>query len=83
MGLSSTYRAAVSRNGSSSMNGTIRSLLPVRAPALPEAEHARVTAVDLADRPCQAIGRLRNRDQVDMIGHQAIRPDLDRVGATP
>jgi hypothetical protein len=26
---------------------------------------------------------LRNRDQMDMIGHQAVRPDLDLVSAAP
>jgi hypothetical protein len=38
---------------------------------------------DLADRPFQSIGGLRNRGQMDMIGHQAARPDLDLVSAAP
>ncbi len=31
----------------------------------------------------QAIGRLRNGDQMNMIRDQAIRPDLDLLGAAP
>ena len=53
------------------------------APSLAKVDHARVTTVHFADRPSQAIGRLRHRDQVDMIGHQAVRPDLDLVSAAP
>ena len=39
--------------------------------------------MDLADRLFQSVGRLRNRDQMDVIGHQAVRPDLDLVSAAP
>jgi hypothetical protein len=53
------------------------------APALAAVDHASVTAVDLSDRPSESISRLRHRDQMDMIWHQAIRPDLDPVSAAP
>ena len=33
-----------------------------------------VAAMGLADRPAQAIGLLRNQDQMDVVGHQAIGP---------
>ena len=52
-------------------------------PSLTEVVHAGVTAMDLTDRPIQSIGRLRDRDQMDMIGLQAVRPDLDVVQAAP
>jgi len=48
-----------------------------------EVDHASVTAVDLSDRPSQTIGRLRNRYQMDMIGHQAACQDLNLVSAAP
>jgi hypothetical protein len=39
--------------------------------------------MDLADPPLQPIGLSRNRDKLDMIGHEAVRPDLDLVSAAP
>ena len=33
-----------------------------------------------ADRPSQTIGRLRDRDQVHVIGHQTVGPDLNVLG---
>ncbi len=48
-----------------------------------EVDRARKTAVDLADFPFPSVGRLRNRDRMDMIGHHAVRPDLDIVSAAP
>ena len=53
------------------------------APSLAEVDHTRVTAMHLADRASQSVGRVRNCDEMDMIGHQAVRPDLDLVGAAP
>jgi hypothetical protein len=58
-------------------------------PALPEmttppfakVDHARVTAMDLSDRLSQSIARLGHGDQMDMIGHQAVRQNLDLDGA--
>jgi hypothetical protein len=53
------------------------------APSLAEVDHARVTAMHLADGESQSVGRLRNCDEMNMIGHQAISPDLDLVSAAP
>jgi hypothetical protein len=39
--------------------------------------------MDLADRASQPVGRVRNGDQMDMVGHQAVCPDLDLVRAAP
>jgi hypothetical protein len=53
------------------------------APSLAKVEHASVTAVNLTDRAPQTIRSLRYRDQMDMIGQQAVRPDLDIVSLAP
>jgi hypothetical protein len=37
----------------------------------------------LADRPCQTVVRLRDRNQMHVVGHQALRPDLDVPLAAP
>jgi hypothetical protein len=37
----------------------------------------------LADRLSQSVGRVRNGDEVDMGGHQAVGPDLDLVDTAP
>jgi hypothetical protein len=39
--------------------------------------------MDLSDRPPQSIARLGHGDQMDMIGHQAVRQNLDLDGAAP
>ncbi len=39
--------------------------------------------MNLANSPPQSIGRLRNRDQMDMVGHQAVCQDVDVVNAAP
>src|SRR5262245_12362441 len=52
-------------------------------PSLPEVDHAGVTAMHLADCPSQSDGRVRNGDQMDMVRHQAVCPNLDLVGAAP
>ena len=31
----------------------------------------------------QSVSRLRHRDQVDMVGHQAVGPDLDAAAIAP
>jgi len=36
----------------------------------------------LADGLAQTVCGLRHRDQVDVIGHEAIGPDLDLLGTT-
>jgi hypothetical protein len=53
------------------------------APSLAEIDPARIAAMDLADLLFESIGRLRNRDQIDMIGDPAVRPDLDLLSASP
>ena len=35
----------------------------------------------LPDRASQSFGRLRDRDQVHVIGHEAVAPDLDVLRA--
>lgn len=37
----------------------------------------------LADRPPQTVLRLRNCNQMDVIGHQAVRPNLDPAFSAP
>jgi hypothetical protein len=49
----------------------------VPPPALAEVDRARVAPVRLADGLPQLSFGMRSRDQVDMIQHQAIGPDLD------
>src|SRR5271157_2649235 len=53
----------------------------VPSPALPEVDPPRVPATCLADGATQALGGLRDNDQVNMIGHQAICPDHDLLCA--
>ena len=52
-------------------------------PPFAEVDHPSVTAVDLPDRPPQPIGRPGHGDQMDMIGHQAVRQNLNLKGASP
>ena len=53
----------------------------VPSPALPEVDPPRVPAMCLANGATQALGGLRDNDQVNMIGHQAICPDRDLLCA--
>jgi hypothetical protein len=39
--------------------------------------------VNFTDRAHQTVGSLRYRDQMDMIGQQAVRSDLDIVSRAP
>ena len=52
-------------------------LAQVPSPVLPEVDPPRVPPMCLADGATQALGGLRDNDQVSMIGHQAICPDRD------
>ena len=52
----------------------------VATPALPEVDHPRVSPMCFTNCPPQNVGRLWNRDQVDMIGHQAVGPEVDLLG---
>jgi hypothetical protein len=47
-------------------------------PARTGVDEACVTAVGLAERACQRAGVGRNEHEVDVVGHQAIGPHLDR-----
>ncbi len=51
--------------------------------SLAKVDHPRVATVRLADGPSQAIGRLRDRDQVNVIGHEAAGPHCDLVNTAP
>jgi hypothetical protein len=53
------------------------------SPPLAKVNHPCVTPMDLADRPSQPIRRLRNSDEMDVVRHQAVRPDLNLMGAAP
>src|SRR5208282_4957833 len=51
------------------------------SPALPEVDPPRVPPMCLADGATQALDGLRDNDQVNMIGYQAICPDRDLLCA--
>ncbi len=51
----------------------------VPSPALPEVDPPRVPPMCLADGATQALGELRDNDQVNMIGHQAMCQDRDML----
>ena len=53
----------------------------VPSPALPEVDPPGVPAMCLADGATQALSGLRDNDQVNMMGHQAICPDRDLLCA--
>ncbi len=57
----------------------VKPLLPQRtAPPLALVDAPGVAAMRLAERRAEAIGMARYQDQVDVVGHQAIGPDLGR-----
>ena len=64
-------------------DGSEPPLPQMAAPLLPEIDSPRVTSMRLADGPSQAVIRFRRRDQMDVVGHQAVTPDLDRCLAAP
>jgi hypothetical protein len=39
--------------------------------------------VHFADRPALAVGELRDRDQTNLIGDEALRPDFDLMRSAP
>jgi len=53
----------------------------VPSPALLEVDPPRIPAMCLADGATQALGGLRDNDQVNMVGHQAICPGRDLLCA--
>jgi hypothetical protein len=52
-------------------------------PPLTKIDLPRVTPVRFPDGSPQSIGRLRDGDQVDVVGHQAISPNLHPVLPAP
>ena len=55
----------------------------IPAPLFAEVDPPRIALMRLADRPPQAVLRRRDRDQVDVIGHQAVAPYLHSPFAAP
>jgi hypothetical protein len=53
------------------------------APFFAEVDPPRITSTSLADGPPQAVFGLGRRNQMDVIGHQAIAPNLDAPFAAP
>ena len=53
------------------------------APTLAEVDHARVTSVNLSQGASQSIGRAGNRNQMHVVRHQAVRPNLDVMCTAP
>ncbi len=53
------------------------------APVLAPADVAGVAPMGLADRPAQPLGGLGGGDEVDVVRHQAIGPDLDAAALAP
>ena len=46
------------------------------SPVLAEVDHAAVTPVSLTDTPAQAVFGFRHRNEMYMVRHKAVRPDL-------
>src|SRR3982074_140708 len=59
------------------------SLPQVTAPALAPVDLRRVAPVCFTDGAAEAIGRSRNGDEVDVVRHEAVRPDLDPATVGP
>ena len=59
------------------------SLPQMASPPLAKVDHSGVTPMDLADRQSQPVGRLRNSDEMDVIGHQAVCPDFNLMDGAP
>jgi hypothetical protein len=55
----------------------------VPTPPFAEVDHARISPVDLSDRSPESVRRLGHGDEMDVIGHEAIRQNLDFKGAAP
>ena len=53
------------------------SLPQMARPALPCIDVAGIMAMDIAEGSAQPVSIPRHGDDVDMVGHQAIAPDLD------
>ena len=63
--------------------GSKTSLPQIALPLLAEIDAPRVASMRLADGPPQAILGFRRRNQMDVIGHQAIAPNLDPFLTAP
>jgi len=55
----------------------------IASPFVAEIDPPRVTSMGLTDRPPQGLLARRNRDQMRMVGHQAVGPDIDPLVSTP
>jgi len=53
------------------------SLPEMAAPAFPQIDGGGVFLMRFADCPAQSFCRIRHGDQMNVIGHEAIRPDVD------
>lgn len=56
-------------------NRAVARLEQVSADAQPRIDHAGVAPVRLAERPPEPLGRRRRQDQMDVVRHEAVRPD--------
>ncbi len=54
-------------------------LLEMAPPTFSEVDPACVPAMSLPDGVCQSLDRMRNRDEMHVIRHEAIRPDIHPV----
>ncbi len=64
-----------------SSRDTIR--ISAALPSLAKVDHPRLATVRLANGTSEAIGRLRDCDQVNVIGHEAVSPHCDLVNTAP
>ena len=59
--------------------GCEASLPEMAPPTFAEVDPAGVPAMSLPDGACQSFDRLRNSDEMHVIRHEAIRPDIHPV----
>ena len=59
------------------------SLPEITLPSFSEIDHAGITPMSFSYRSGQTILCLRNRDQMNMVRHKAIRPNFDIIFPTP
>jgi hypothetical protein len=55
----------------------------VTAPAFPEVDHPCITPMGFTDRALQTIFFIRNGNNVNVVGHQAIRSNLYTMTIAP
>jgi hypothetical protein len=59
------------------------SLPEITAPPFAPVDLRRIAPVSFTDGPAEAIGRSRNHDEVDVVRHEAVGPDLDLAAVAP